>query len=201
MPRATQLTPGADELAEAVRLLMEATVRAQGGDLGRATALVREATAELTDLREGPWVVDGEHHSPYNAVVGIGNPVAPPVVLTRREASGVTAEVTFGTPYEGAPGLVHGGALAMALDQVFGEAGLAARVAGMTVGLEVRYTAPTPVLRPLTIEAHVVASGERLVEMAGSVSVDGTVTVTATATFFRLTEEHAKRIFPRLAAG
>jgi hypothetical protein len=60
---ATQLTPGADDLAQAVRELMEATVRAQGGDLTKATELVREATAQLADLRAGPWVVGGTEAS------------------------------------------------------------------------------------------------------------------------------------------
>jgi acyl-coenzyme A thioesterase PaaI-like protein len=117
------------------------------------------------------------------------------VVLTAQGEDGVRGEVTFGTAYEGAPGLVHGGVLAMVMDQVFGQAGIAARVAGMTIGLELRYAAPTRLHVPLVLEAHVVAAGDRIVEMAGSVTTGGRTTVTATATFFRLTEEHARRIF------
>ncbi|MDX6218603.1 MAG: hypothetical protein QOD70_1254 [Frankiales bacterium] len=198
MTAPTQLTPGVDQLAAAIRELMEATVRAQGGDVAHATDLVRQATASLADLREGPWVVGGTDASPYNTVVGSGNPIAAPVHLTRKGSDGVSGTVCFGTPYEGAPGLVHGGVLAMVMDQVFGEAGIAAQVAGMTIGLEIRYAAPTPVHTPLQLEAHVVASGERFVEMAGSIKAGDTTTVTATATFFRLTEEHARRIFPHL---
>jgi acyl-coenzyme A thioesterase PaaI-like protein len=191
----TQLTPGADELAQAVRELMAATVRAQGGDLARATGLVRQATAELADLRSRPWVPDGATSSPYNAVLGTGNPLAPPVRMTSRTADGVQAEVCFGVAYEGAPGLVHGGTLAMVMDQLFGEAGMAAQVAGMTIGLEIRYAAPTPIEVPLALETHVVAAGDRIVEMAGSITSGETTTVTATATFFRLTPAHARRIF------
>lgn len=197
----TALTPGADELAQAVRELMAATVRAQGGDLVRATALVREATAQLAELRDEPWVPDGATSSPYNAVLGIGNPIAPPVRLTSRTREGVRAEVCFGPTYEGAPGLVHGGMLSMVMDQVFGEAGMAAQVAGMTIGLEIRYAAPTPVNAPLVLEAHVVAAGERIVEMAGSITSGDTTTVTATATFFRLTAAHARRIFGQLSSS
>ncbi len=195
----TELTPGADALAVAVRELLEHAVRSQDVDgVAAATDLVRRATAELGDLREGPWVVGGTLPSPYNAVVGPGNPIAPPVLLTQQTVEGVRGEVRFGTAYEGAPGLVHGGHLACVMDQVFGEAGIAARVAGMTVGLELRYAAPTPVLTDLLLEAHVVASGDRIVEMAGTITANGKVTVTATATFFRLTEEHARRIFGRM---
>ncbi len=196
----TELTPGGDDLAVAVRELLEHAVRSKDADgVAAATALVRQATAALGDLREGPWVVGGTLPSPYNPVVGHGNPIAPPVAFTKHDTDGVRAEVRFGTVYEGAPGLVHGGMLALVMDQVFGEAGIAAKVAGMTVGLELRYAAPTPVLKDLVLEAHVVAAGERIVEMSGTITCDGTVTVTATATFFRLTEAHARRIFQREA--
>ena len=197
MTAPTQLTPGVDELAQAIRELMEVTVRARGGDVEGATELVRQATASLKDLREGPWVVSGAHASPYNTVLGPGNPIAAPLHLTAVGPEGVSGTVHFGTAYEGAPGLVHGGVLSMVLDQVFGEAGIAAKVAGMTIGLEVRYAAPTPVRTELVVEAHVVAAGERIVEMAGSIKAGNTTTVTATATFFRLTEEHARRMFPQ----
>jgi acyl-coenzyme A thioesterase PaaI-like protein len=201
MAAPTQLTPGAEELAQAVRELMDATVRAQGGDLAKAAELVRDATAQLGELRKGPWVPGGATTSPYNAVLGTGNPIAAPVRLTSRTPDGVTATVRFGTAYEGAPGLVHGGVLAMVMDQVFGEAGMAAHVAGMTIGLELRYAAPTPVLTDLELEAHVVTAGERIVEMAGAITANGTTTVTATATFFRLTEAHARRIFADSSRG
>ncbi|MCU1621708.1 MAG: hypothetical protein JWL79_553 [Frankiales bacterium] len=199
MSPTTQLTPGVDQLADAIRELLEATVRAQGGDIVRSTELVRQATASLADPRQGPWVAGGAEASPYNAVVGRGNPIAAPVLLTSRTADGVTGTVRFGTPYEGAPGLVHGGVLAMVMDQLFGDAGIAAQVGGMTIGLEIRYAAPTPIHTDLALEAHVVTAGDRIVEMAGSIRSGETTTVTATATFFRLTEEHARRIFPHLS--
>jgi acyl-coenzyme A thioesterase PaaI-like protein len=202
----TRLVDGGDELARAVRRLIDATVRttADGASLRAATGAVEQASELLeADQRSGPWVPDRDdpRHSPYNAVVGTGNPIAAPVVLTRREQDGVTATVRFGAAYEGAPGLVHGGVLALVLDQVFGEAAIAARVAGMTVGLQLRYAAPTPVLTELVFEAHVESSDDRLVKLVGSVVAEGVTTVTATATFFRLTESHAKRIFPHMAAG
>jgi hypothetical protein len=46
-----------------------------------------------------------------------------------------------------------------------------------------------------------VESSDRKVLMEGSLSAGGTTTVTATATFVRLTEEHAKRLFPHLVRG
>ncbi len=199
----TRLTENADLLAGAVRRLIEVAVRTQASpsDLLDAVDAVDRATSLLDrDLRGGPWAPDraDPQPSPYNPVLGTGNPLAAPVTLTSRTADGIKGTVRFGTAYEGAPGLVHGGVLSMVMDQVFGEAGVAAGVAGMTVGLEVRYAAPTPIHTDLALTARVVRSSERKVLMEGSISAAGTTTVTATATFFRLTEEHARRLFPHM---
>jgi acyl-coenzyme A thioesterase PaaI-like protein len=200
----TQLVQGVDELAEAVRRLVDATVRTClcRVSVTRSTVWVSSRrVAASAVVRTGRWVPDRSdpQASPYNTVVGSGNPLAAPVVLTRRDTDGVTATVRFALPYEGAPGLVHGGILSLVMDQMFGEAAIAAQVAGMTVGLQLRYAAPTPILTDLVFEAHVESADDRLVQLVGSVQADGVTTVTATATFFRLTEKHAARMFPHLA--
>jgi acyl-coenzyme A thioesterase PaaI-like protein len=200
------VTPLADNgavLADSIRRLLEVVVRTEssGEDLLAAADAVDGITSLLSrELREGPWVPDRNDPgpSPYNTVIGVGNPLAAPVVLTSITPAGVQGTVRFGTPYEGAPGLVHGGVLSLVMDQLFGEAGMAAGVGGMTVRLAIRYTAPTPVHADLEIEAHVKEFTDRLVMMAGTISCAGSVTVKATATFFRLTEAHAKRLFPHL---
>jgi acyl-coenzyme A thioesterase PaaI-like protein len=202
-PEPTVLTDSADVLADAVRGLLEVAVRTQVGrdDVLAAADAVEGVTALLSrDLRHGPWTPDrtDPRPSPYNAVIGTGNPLAAPLVLTAREPAGVRGHVRFGTAYEGAPGLVHGGVLSMVMDQVFGEAAIAAGVGGMTVGLEVRYAAPTPIDCVLEVDGRVVDAGERKVRLEGSIRVGGTTTVTATATFFRITAEHAQKLFPHL---
>jgi acyl-coenzyme A thioesterase PaaI-like protein len=199
----TPLAHNGEVLADSLRRLLEVVVRteASGEDvLAAADAVDGIATLLGRKLREGPWAPDHNDPkpSPYNTVVGVGNPLAAPVVLTSVTPDGVLGTVRFGTAYEGAPGLVHGGVLSMVMDQMFGEAGVAAGVGGMTVGLEIRFTAPTPLHADLEIEARVDESTDRLVTMSGSISCAGAVTVKATATFFRLTEAHAQRLFPHL---
>ena len=202
-PQPTVLTASADVLADAVRGLLEAVVRTQVGqaDVLAAADAVEGVTALLSrDLREGPWTPDRRdpRPSPYNAVIGTGNPFAAPLRLTERSPEGVRGEVRFGTAYEGAPGLVHGGVLSMVMDQVLGEAAIAAGVGGMTVGLEVSYKAPTPIHADLEVDGRVLEAGDRKVRLEGSIRTGGTTTVTATATFFRITAEHAQRLFPHL---
>jgi acyl-coenzyme A thioesterase PaaI-like protein len=199
----TALTLGGDLLADAVRRLMLATVLTEvpEADVLAAAEAIDAVTDTLTaQQRRGPWRPDprAPRASPYNAVVGPGNPVAVPMELTRLSADGVSARVRFGAAYEGAPGLVHGGIVSLVFDQLLGEAAIAARVPGMTVGLEIRYAAPTPIDTELLLEAHVEESTDRKVRLVGSMRAGQVTTATATGTFFRLTEAHARKIFPHM---
>lgn len=48
---------------------------------------------------------------------------------------------------------MHGGLIAMLLDQVLGQANIESGIAAMTGTLSVRYRKPTPLLKELVIEA------------------------------------------------
>ena len=88
-----------------------------------------------------------------NAVVGVRNPIAPPLTIVHDEGR-VSAEFELSAAYEGPPSLVHGGVSALILDQLLGEAAAAAGKPGMTGTLTVRYRRATP-LGALRGEAHV----------------------------------------------
>ncbi len=91
------------------------------------------------------------------------------------------AVVTFGPAFEGPPGLVHGGHLAAAFDIVLSAA--AARVSPYTVtrGLQLRFLRPTPLGRPVGIEAWAHRGEHPRVEVTGRLHVDGRTTAKATA--------------------
>ncbi|HUY64412.1 MAG TPA: PaaI family thioesterase [Acidimicrobiales bacterium] len=75
--------------------------------------------------------------------------------------------VSLGRPYEGGPGMVHGGYVAGLIDHMFGAAMHAGPVTAVTATLTVRYLAPTPIDRPLHLRAWFdKASGRRLVGRA-----------------------------------
>jgi acyl-coenzyme A thioesterase PaaI-like protein len=86
-------------------------------------------------------------------MVGLSNPISPPMSM-RDDGEQVTGHVTFGAPFEGAPGCVHGGMLAAAFDQTFGFLNVVRKVGAMTAQLNVHYRKPTPILKPLRIEAR-----------------------------------------------
>jgi acyl-coenzyme A thioesterase PaaI-like protein len=78
-----------------------------------------------------------------NAVIGIRNAFAPPL-LTQRDAEGrVSADFHLGAAYEGPPGHVHGGVSAMILDHVLGEAASVDRQPRFTGTITMRYVRPT----------------------------------------------------------
>ena len=79
-----------------------------------------------------------------NAVVGLRNPVAVPLHIEKSEDGRAWSSFHLGALYEGPPGCVHGGVLALVLDQLLGEAGAAGGAPGMTGTLTLRYEQNTP---------------------------------------------------------
>jgi acyl-coenzyme A thioesterase PaaI-like protein len=148
-------------LADSVRALADASLRSTI-DLEEVQQ-VREAVDGLTErLRrqqiEGSFGVSftpgGTVRGHGNAVVGLRNPIAVPLEIHKDADGRATAEFTLGALYEGPPGCVHGGVLALLLDQVLGECAAASGSPGLTGTLTLRYRRPTP-LGSCSIEAWV----------------------------------------------
>jgi acyl-coenzyme A thioesterase PaaI-like protein len=150
-------------LGQAVRDLADASIRTTvaADDIHRAILEIEQITARLRKSQlpgsfGGPALPDGRRLHWGNAVVGLRNAIAPPV-LVERDPSGngnVRAEFTLGAAYEGPPTLVHGGVCAMILDQLLGEAAGAAGKPGFTARLAMTYREPTP-LGKLRAEAWI----------------------------------------------
>ncbi len=148
-----------EPLTESVRDLIDATIRseADADTVAEVRGLVDAAVARLRERQiPGAFGVRqtaaGESVGWGNAVIGIRNALAPPV-LTRREESGrVVADFHLGAAYEGPPGLVHGGVSALILDHLLGEAASPDRKPRFTGSITVRYLRATP-LGPLRVEA------------------------------------------------
>jgi acyl-coenzyme A thioesterase PaaI-like protein len=196
------VNPEADRLAEAVRNLLAASVTVQAGDeaLRTATAAVEAATEVLLESPPlGPArVPEMALRHAFSIVTGSAHPVAPPVEVTAA-ADEVRGRFRCGKQYEGGPGLVHGGILSLVLDHVLGEAAFSAGVGGMTVGLDVRYVAPTPLHADLEVVCRVASVEGRKVRLTGEITHEGVPTVTANALFIQIDEATAAQLFPNLA--
>ncbi|HNM96658.1 MAG TPA: PaaI family thioesterase [Marmoricola sp.] len=139
-------------LADSVRRLADASLRTtiDPDRVVRLQAIIDEVTDELAaDQIPGSFGValtaSGEVRGDGNAVVGLRNPIAVPLHVQRDPSRGrVEAQFHLGALYEGPPTCVHGGVVALILDQLSGEAASAGGAPGMTGTLTVRYRQPTP---------------------------------------------------------
>src|ERR1700759_1921469 len=118
-----------EPLAQSVRELIDATVRTQAdaATVAAAKSEIDSATARLRQKQiDGSFGVryleGGEGMAGGNAVIGIRNPIAPPLEI-QHDASGKSfCDFHLGAAYEGPPGHVHGGVAALILDHLLGEA-------------------------------------------------------------------------------
>jgi acyl-coenzyme A thioesterase PaaI-like protein len=126
---------------------------------------------------------------PFDLVVGGFNPLALPVRLAY-EPPRALGYATFTTAYEGAPGCVHGGALAATFDIVFTAANAIAEATGPTVRLNVHYRRPTLIDEEAVFEAWGTEVTARRVFSKGRIVQGRTVTVEAEGEFAIL--DHAR---------
>ncbi|AOS94190.1 PaaI family thioesterase [Mycobacterium intracellulare] len=149
-------------LAESLRRLIDISIRTEAGAaaVAAATSKIDSAAAELSGaLKPGPFGVhrnpDGQTIAWGNAVVGLRNPIAPPLVIHHEPDGVVWSEFVLGAAYEGPPDTVHGGVCALVLDHVLGATAHQPDKPAFTGTLTLRYRRPTALGRPLRAQAHV----------------------------------------------
>jgi acyl-coenzyme A thioesterase PaaI-like protein len=177
------------QLATSVRRLLDLTVRTSvSNEEALAVAAVVDQLADrlAVSAKEGPRGLevgsDGRLRNHGNPAIGLRNPIAPGVSLTHGDQSAHLA-VTLGAPYEGPPGNVHGGVIALLLDQLLGSVAAWASRPGMTAYLNLTYRRPTP-LGPISGEARVAEiSGRKTVVVGELRNAAGETTVEAEALF------------------
>jgi acyl-coenzyme A thioesterase PaaI-like protein len=178
-------------LTDAVRRLNQATLRTTVDH--ETVEEVRRQVEELATRLEKSTIPDnfgvsftkgGRIRGYGNAVVGLRNPNAVPLKVVQDKVNGrASAEFELNALHEGPPGQVHGGVVALVLDQVFGEAAAAGGAPGMTGTLTLRYALNTP-LGPCSAAAWVDRrDGIKTIVKGELRRADGTVTVTAEGIF------------------
>jgi acyl-coenzyme A thioesterase PaaI-like protein len=173
---------------QAIRELVDVGIRttAPADEVQRARAEIEEITARLRNGGlTGPYGVrfrtDGASRAWGNAVVGLRNAAAPPLVITSDER-GVRSEFHLGAAYEGPPGSVHGGVLSLVLDQMLGQAAGAGGKPGMTATLTLTYRQRTP-LGDLSARAWIERAEDHKTWARGEICGPDGVTVEAEGLF------------------
>ncbi len=186
-------------LAESIRSLLDVVVTtgASPAELSAAAAAIDQVTASLAGsvVRQDPAVTPDSYRTHMSLVGGLSHPVAPQLTLARMH-DGAVGDVVVGPVFQGGPGLVHGGIIALLIDHAMGYvANNRPDRPAMTVQLTLRYVRPTPLGVPLTVAAHLDRIDGRKLHLSASVTAGGHVTVQADATFLRLTPGNLERVF------
>jgi len=185
-------------LAESIRRLIDVSIRTEADPavVAAAKSKIDGVAEELSDtLQPGSFGVqlapDGETIAWGNVVIGLRNPVAPPLVIHHEPDGLVWSEFVLGAAYEGPPEYVHGGVCALVLDHVLGATAHQPGRPAYTGTLTLRYRRRTPLGRPLRAQAHVErAEGVKTFAVGHLADEDG-VTVEAEGVFI-----HPKRNSP-----
>jgi acyl-coenzyme A thioesterase PaaI-like protein len=196
---------GTEQLAEATRRLIAAVRRvdAPSDVLDRTRRLVDEATALLaphvltkTPMQgrrgdRGPGgggaVVQPREFFPWSPILGPLNPISPPIEI-EFDGDRIHGTMDLGAPWNGPPGMVHGGIIALVFDEILGACNVCHGVGAFTGTLSVRYEKPTFVDTPHELEAWLDRVEGRKVFTKGEIRRDGEVTARAEGVFIRTPE-------------
>lgn len=181
-----------EPLTRSVRELIDATIRTEvdADEVAAVTAEIDSATARLRAIQRDrsfgiQFGADGDSMPWGNAVIGMRNPTAPPLVI-RRATDGtgefVTSDFYLGAAFEGPPGHVHGGVSAMILDHVLGDAVSTPGKHRLTGTITIRYRRLTPLGR-VRAEARVSRREGFKTYAVGHLADDEGVTVEAEGVF------------------
>ena len=116
-------------LTQAVRRLIQAGIRTGADEetIREAQTAIEAVVEKLEgtvedEVAQVRLAVDGRPVVWGNPVTGFRNAVAPPLVMHEEPDGLWWSEFELGEAYQGPPGWVHGGVLALVLDQLLGEA-------------------------------------------------------------------------------
>jgi acyl-coenzyme A thioesterase PaaI-like protein len=200
LPELSSIPDEAFDLVLRTRELVEAVVMTDVEPAARAETarVIAAATDALRDRRRTePLLLVRRAERGVESLLQAGsgrlNPQAPPVEWLERPTEPepgtgpvpcqVRARCEFAASHAGSPSRVHGGVLALVLDEVLGTAVTSAGVSGMTVSLTVSLRAGTPFGVPVEIVARFTGQEGRKSFASGEIVVDGATTAEATAVY------------------
>jgi acyl-coenzyme A thioesterase PaaI-like protein len=179
------------ELAEATRRLVEAVALLDPDD-GGFEDLVDDVQALASRVGAAPSLrrYGGAAVSPHpngalterSGISGRSNPLAPPLRI-RLVGDRTHAAAVYGQAYEGPPGVLHGGFVAAAFDDLLGCAQGASGASGFTGTLTVRMRRPTPLNTRIDYEAGVTRVSGRRIVCWGRSTADGVLLADAEGIF------------------
>jgi acyl-coenzyme A thioesterase PaaI-like protein len=200
------VSPERERLAEAVRHLIDAVLTVEDAteeQLGSAADMTEAVATHLgRPRRKDEWArglrtraeAGHDDYLPRSPLVGEVSPLAPPVSWDYRDGR-IHGRGVYHAAYEGPPGYVHGGWVALTFDEILGMANIASGHPGMTGTLKVRYLRPTPLHEPVELEGWTERVEGRRIVAKGQLRVAGTVTAEAEGLFVAIDPAMAAKYF------
>jgi len=181
------------------------TTSASVADIESAHALLAQAVKLLQQREHKDYETAGEaslaaagSFLDRSPLIGALNPIAVPLrIVTETAVDGTVIAVgraTFGSPYEGPPGCVHGGFIAAAFDEVLGVSQSTSGNPGMTVNLTINYRSPTPLRKEIVFRGRIEAISGRKISTVGTLHHGETLCAEATAIFVSMRPELFERL-------
>jgi hypothetical protein len=159
----------------------------------------RASFAGLADIRSV-----GLHLAPHDnslfersPLTGRSNALAVPLVM-EFEGTSTRGHATYPDYFEGPPGLVHGGYVISAFDDLLGVAQAASGIAGFTGTLTVKLLGGTPLNRRIDYEAGVTSVSGRKVIAWGKSYLDGVVLAEAEGIFIEPRGGHPGKLLKEM---
>jgi acyl-coenzyme A thioesterase PaaI-like protein len=177
-------------LTDSVRRLIQAGIRsgADEATIREAQALVEAAVEKLGGVGTPTQVRLAVGNRPVvwgNPATGFRNAIAPPLVINEDPDGLWWSEFELGEAYQGPPGWVHGGVLALVLDQLLGEAASDGLTKPLFTGtITLRYLRGTPLGR-LRAEAAIERTDGYKTFVSGHMSDSEGKTVEAEGIFIK----------------
>ena len=202
-PHRVRLAAGLRKLIEVVMTSADAT----DAELESAAIAVETTSVSLAGARHattGAGYSPRTHgdYLPRSPVVGAASPIAPGSIEWTIEPDPdrplfkrCIATGTIGAAYEGPPGYVHGGVIALIFDEVLGIINISNGCPGMTGSLTVRYRKPTPLYSDLAWVAWITRVEGRRVQSTAQVWHEDVLCAEADGVFIQPREEVRKAYF------
>jgi hypothetical protein len=199
-PAPTPPSAAHERLAAATRRLVEVVLRTDADDaaLDAAADALERVVARFPPSDRASWAsgrprAHGEY-LPRSPLVGSVHPAAVPFTW-EYHAGRFVGHGVAGAAYEGPPGYVHGGWVALLFDEALGVANVAGGDPGMTARLHVRYRRPTPLHAPLRLEAWTTGRQGRRITTAGTLHAGPTLCAEAEGLFVDIGADRALEYF------
>ena len=178
----------------------DAAVESLLSDLQRADETLSKLTPASIAPRVGPAADgDGRAYVDHARDIGRINPAFPEYTI-EVDGGSATGTVEFPLSYEGPPGIVHGGFLAVFFDCVVQHHNCDVGTAGKTTGMSLRYRRPAPLLTPLTFSIQRMEAEGRIHSVA-MLELEGKTLCEADVDAYAGNRANLPEVSPRRSSG